>query len=375
MLDKSQIEGLHQKLETPALLLDMAIMRNNVCEMQDVANRNNIRLRPHCKTHKSPQLATYQQSVGARGISVAKLSEAEMMFRSGISDIFIANQITQPLKLKRLQKLHQQAELIVGIDHGRQVDQLLPLFNSSSRPLKLRIEIDCGFNRCGLSSGADELTSLARRIQAAAGLELDGLFTHAGHAYAAKSTGEIENIARQEADEVVKAAQRLRKLGIEIATLSVGSTPTAHFVAEQTGITEFRPGNYIFYDGIQVGLGVAEYNQCALYVLATVISQPAADRIVCDAGSKALNIDRGAHSAQTVKGFGHLVNITGTIDRVSEEHGMIQLERPAEIKIGYPLLIIPNHACTVVNLYDNYICIEGGTIVQTLPILGRGKSQ
>jgi len=375
MQDKMHIHLWHQRLDTPALIIHMPTMQRNLFDMQQVADRSNLILRPHCKTHKSPQLAQRQQTLGAQGITVSKLSEAEVMVDGGLSDIFIANQITQHIKLRRLKELHKKATITIGIDHLSQIQVLKNQFTSASHPLQLRIEIDCGFGRCGVAPGTAQLLALAKEIQRAPGLLLDGLFTHAGQAYSAPDVEQIREIARDEANAVVEAGERIREIGIEVATLSVGSTPTAKFIEEQTGITEFRPGNYIFYDAIQVGLGVVRYAQCALYVLATVISKPSSDRIVCDAGSKALNLDRGAHSAETVEGHGYLVNIRGTIDRVSEEHGMIQMEAGQDIKIGDPLLIVPNHACAVVNLYDAYNCVEADGTVQTMPISGRGKSQ
>ncbi len=363
----------HSRLDTPALIIDTQRMARNLTAMQNLAVSHNLRLRPHCKTHKSPQLARRQLELGAQGITVAKLSEAEIMAANGLSDIFIANQITHPVKIKRLYKLHRQTRLSIGIDHPRQLQLLKDIFTDSHRPLSLRLEIDCGFGRCGLPPADSQITDLARQIKTMPGLVLDGVFTHAGQAYAAQNVQQIKDIARQEAAAVVQAAHILRTFGIEVATVSVGSTPTAQFVAGESGINEIRPGNYIFYDAIQVGLGVATYDQCALFVLATVISRPSADRIVCDAGSKALNLDRGAHSAETVKGYGYLINMRGIIERVSEEHGIIRLDHGENINIGDPVLIIPNHACAVVNLYDHYTMING--TVQTLPILGRGKSQ
>jgi len=363
----------HSRVDTPALIIDTPRMTVNLKAMQKLAKTHNLRLRPHCKTHKSPELARRQQELGAQGITVAKLSEAEIMAANGLSDIFIANQITHPLKIKRLRRLHQKISLSIGIDHPYQLQLLQEVFKDPRHPLAVRLEIDCGFGRCGLLPTDSQIINLARQIKAMPGVILDGVFTHAGQAYAATGLQQIKDIARQEAAAVAQAARSLRTFGIEVATVSVGSTPTAQFVAGEPGINEFRPGNYIFYDAIQVGLGVAAYDQCSLFVLATVISRPAADRIVCDAGSKALNLDRGAHSAETVNGYGHLVNMHGVIERVSEEHGMIRLEANQNIHVGDPVLIIPNHACAVVNLYDHYTMVNG--TVQTLPIMGRGKSQ
>ncbi len=369
------LHKLHQTISTPALLIDEQQMRANLKSMQNHADNNSVKLRPHCKTHKSPGLAQKQIGLGASGITVAKLSEAQEMAKVGINDIFIANQIAQPAKIKTLYRLHNSINLVIGIDNDRHVEILEKEFAYSEKVLRVRIEIDCGFGRCGISADDLKLIDLARKISAKKWLNLEGLFTHAGHAYLAQSKKDISRIAKQEAAEILKAKNNLLQNGIEVATISVGSTPTANEVINIPGITEARPGNYIFYDGIQQALKVCTFEQCSLFVLATVISQPAADKIICDAGSKALNLDRGARSAKTLEGFGTLANLNGHINSVSEEHGIIVLDKPGIVEIGSPLLIIPNHACVVANLYDNYHIVGQDLSVQTFPISCRGLSQ
>jgi len=366
---------LHQKISTPALLIDESKLHSNLISMQSHADKYKVQLRPHSKTHKSSELAKRQIALGAKGITVAKLSEAQEMAAAGIDDIFIANQIAQPTKIKELRRLHDKINLISGIDHEWHISILKKEFSTCEKAFQVRIEIDCGFGRCGILPEDGRLVELARHISNKKWLKLEGLFTHAGQAYSAKSTEEILKIAHKEGSDILKAKKILSQNGIEVATISVGSTPTAQEVMKIPGITEARPGNYIFYDGIQQALGVCSFERCSLFALATVISQPASDKIVCDAGSKALNLDRGAHSAQTLDGFGTLVNLDGHIKSVSEEHGIIILDKPAEVEIGSPLLIIPNHACVVANLYDTYNVVAADLSVQTLPISCRGMSQ
>lgn len=369
------ISKLHHKISTPALLIDVQKMRSNLSSMQNHADEHRVKLRPHCKTHKSPDLAKEQIALGASGITVAKLSEAQEMAAAGIDNIFIANQISQPAKIKDLRLLHDKINLIIGIDDVRHIEILKMEFTNVENPLHVRIEIDCGFGRCGILAEDSRLIALARQISAEKWLSLEGLFTHAGHAYSAKSVTGISIISKQEASEILKAKQILCQNGIEVATTSVGSTPTAKEVISIPGITEARPGNYIFYDGIQQALGVCDFEQCSLFILATVISQPAPAKIICDAGSKALNLDRGAHSSKILDGFGTLLNLNGQIKSLSEEHGIIILDKAVDVAIGSPLLIIPNHACVVVNLFDKYQVVGEGLSVQTLPILCRGLSQ
>jgi len=375
MLIRENLQQLHQQISTPALLINEIQMRINLSDMQLAADNYDVILRPHCKTHKSPKLAKIQQQLGAKGIPVAKLSEAELMFSQGIDNIFIANQITHPLKINRLKMLHEKAKIIIGIDHPAQIEILKKAFENYSKALNVRIEIDCGFGRCGLIPTEPQLLVLAKKIDQAKWLCLEGLFTHAGQAYSAKSFEQIKEIAKTEAIQILKARDILAENGIKLASISVGSTPTAKEVIKNKGVTEVRPGNYIFYDGIQKALDVATLDQCSLFVLATVISQPAKNRIICDAGSKALNLDKGAHSASLINHFGEIQNIAGTIERVSEEHGIIRLEKEQKVKIGSPVLIIPNHACTVANLYEQYHLVREDLSVQTMPISARGMSQ
>ena len=162
---------------------------------------------------------------------------------------------------------------------------------------------------------------------------------------------------------------------MNIEVVSVGSTPTVVYSAQHSLVNEIRPGNYVFYDNIQYVLGSCTVNQWSLAVLATVVSQPAPDRIIIDAGSKALNLDRGAHSTQQTAGFGRLLNLNGEIVRLSEEHGVIMLESPGNIPIGSPVLIVPNHACAVTNLYSHYYLVDPAGTVNKIPIDARGKSQ
>lgn len=368
-LSSQLLNKIHQQIDTPALLIHAGQMEKNLHAMQAAADKYNCALRPHIKTHKSVQLAKKQLGLGASGITAAKISEAEVMADAGIDNVFIANQITHPLKIKRLLNLHRRAEIIIGLDSLKQIELLKPVFSREQKPLKVRLEIDSGLQRCGLQTG-DDLLFLAKEIYNNPWLELDGIFTHAGQVYAASSVHEIEKTGFLEGRIMSETKEFLQKNGITVNTVSTGSSPTAPYSAQNPAVTEIRPGNYIFYDAMQTALGSASKEQCALYVLAAVTSQPARDRIVIDAGSKALNLDQTAAGP----GYGLPVNLDGKIVRVSEEHGVLQLNKAAETALGSPVLIIPNHACTVVNLFDQYHLITDDNI-ELIPVSARGKSQ
>ncbi|MBD3403465.1 hypothetical protein GF420_11255, partial [candidate division GN15 bacterium] len=220
---------------------------------------------------------------------------------------------------------------------------------------------------------ADDVLTLAQTIRDLPSVQFRGLMTHAGHAYGASSDHELAGIGRAEGEQLLTLAEHLCEQGVSVATISVGSTPTARHVVAVTGITELRVGNYIFNDMMQVALGSAEIDQCALTVLATVISMPTNDRAVIDAGSKALGLDRGAHGKENIRGFGTVVGRDMVISRLSEEHGVIELPGHG-LALGERVRIIPNHACPVVNLYDRAYLVDGEAVVESLPISARRRS-
>ena len=367
------LNTLHPDIETPALLVDTVRMDLNITRMQQIARENGIDLRPHCKTHKSVQIAKKQLQAGAIGITVAKLGEAEIMANAGIDNIFIANQITHPKKISRLFNLHRNCQISLGIDHPDQVKMLKQVFINPRNPLEVLIEIDCGFHRCGVTIG-DTLAALALMIKKAPGLRLKGVFTHAGHVYGADDSTEVLRIGKSEGEYMQQVLSALAKMDISVNVISVGSTPTAPVAAKNPAVTEIRPGNYVFHDQIQVSLGACKDEDCALAVVATVIARPDVKRVIIDAGSKALNLDRGAHAVQKLSGFGRLANLRGEIVRLSEEHGIIELNNDQNVPVGAPVLIVPNHACAVSNLYDYFHFVDAQGKWHKVPIDARGRS-
>ena len=373
-IKSSRLKRLHRQIDTPALLIDEAQLNINIRSMQDLAIKHGVNLRPHFKTHKSCAIAHKQIKAGAKGITVAKTGEAEILAAAGIDDIFIANQVTHPLKFERLYQLNKNLSLTVGIDHPEQIRLLDSFFSKHSGRLRVLVEIDSGLNRCGVLPGK-MLTDLVQQVHRSKSLQFDGIFTHAGQVYGAGSTDEIVKAGETEALIMYEAVQYLKQHGFEVKTVSVGSTPTVPYSAAHPIVTEIRPGNYVFYDNIQYILGSCSMEQWSLAILATVISQPAEKRIIIDAGSKALNLDRGAHASERIKGYGKLLNIEGEIVRLSEEHGVIELTEANPVTIGQPVLIIPNHACAVTNLFSHLHFLSGLDTLHTFPVDARGMSQ
>ncbi len=345
-------------------------MLRNLNRMQKLAGKNAVRLRPHIKTHKTPSLAKLQIELGAKGISCAKISEAEIMAARGIRDICIANVIVGLSKLQKLAALNVTIDhLSVCVDSHYSVNKLSDIFSGLNKPINVLIEMDTGLKRCGLEKDNDIL-DLARHILSLPGVRLEGILTHAGQAYGSKDDAEREKIGRYEGERMAEIACMLEQDGIELETVSTGSTPTAEWCCIPDRVNEIRPGNYIFYDAIQAALGSCEEENCALSVLATVISNPVPGRYIIDAGSKALNSEKGAHGRDILEGFGTIIGKSGTISRLSEEHGIIT--GGEDLFLGEKIRIIPNHACVTVNLHDMYFVVSGDSVEDILKIAARG---
>jgi D-serine deaminase-like pyridoxal phosphate-dependent protein len=361
-------------IDTPALLIDLDIVDRNLERMQQRADKFGVALRPHIKTHKIPELALLQMRLGASGITAAKVSEAEVMAAAGIKNIFVANQIVTKEKLNRLAVLSKEVNLSTGLDSIAAAHKLSDVFAASGLSVEYLIEINSGLNRCGVLPGK-EAVELFQTIETLPALRFKGIFTHAGQVYGADSLSEVKEVSRHESSIMAETAQAFAEVGTPAAIVSVGSTPTMKVWQGHEAVNEIRPGNYIFHDVIQVSLGAATLKECALSILATVISRPTRERAVIDGGSKALSSDRGAHGKEMASGFGLVLGKKATLVRLSEEHGVMNLDPDEGLDIGDRVRIIPNHACAVMNLFDRAYGLRDGKVVEEFKIAARGKSQ
>lgn len=354
--------------------------------MDALSKRLKVRLRPHIKTHKIPEIARRQVNLSNNGIAVSKLGEAEVMIDAGLNDILIANQIIGEKKIKRLNALSERADIIVCADTVTGVEQLRNCFSSSGKLLKVMIEINTGMNRCGVYKEKD-VALLLDTIDKSGNLSFEGFLSHAGNIYGSESIEELKAIAAQEISLMNDISRQWADKGVDVNRVSIGSTPASLYwqqLGESSGgtakplgdITEIRPGNYVFYDNIQVSLGVTGIENCALTVLAAVISLQDKNRLIIDAGSKSLGLDRGAHSKQMTDGYGYIVDCPGAvIERLSEEHGIIRMPDNVRFNIGDKLTIIPNHSCSVTNLFNQAYVVEDEAVCDVWEIAGRGKVQ
>jgi D-serine deaminase-like pyridoxal phosphate-dependent protein len=357
---------------TPYLLVDGAKMDRNILKLADIAWENGVALRPHVKTHKIPSIAREQVEAGAAGITVAKVSEAEVMADGGMEDIFIAYPLVTEAKIRRAVQLGESvARLVVGVDSLEGARRLSAVAGDSI--LEVRLEVDTGLRRTGVPY--DRAVWLAEEIEAIRNLDLTGIYTYRGAVLGGSKTLELEKAGLEEGQLMVSLADQMRERGIGVDDVSVGSTPTAEYVAHVDGVTEIRPGTYVFYDRMQARLGACSLDECAAVVVCTVVSRPAPDLAVIDGGSKTFATDVGPGAEPlNLEGYGHVVGYPGAVlERLTEEHGMLSVDEDFDLEVGDTLQIIPNHICSTVNLHDEvYIVGEGGVVEETR-VAARGK--
>src|SRR3954451_18413514 len=316
-------------LPTPQVLVDRPRLAANIDRVQQMASVAGMRLRPHAKTHKSPVVARWQIDRGAVGICCAKVGEAEVFADAGIRDIRLPYPVN-PANADRVLALMDRATISIIVDHIDVARGWSDAMRRAGRTLDVLIKVDVGFHRCGIDPNGDAL-GFIQTTAAMPGLRVRGLLSHAGHAYHAASEDQLRAIAKAEAETLASLRARAAESGIALDEISVGATPTLRFSAGQPGITELRPGNYVYFDRTQVSLGAATLDDCALTVLATVVSKHAG-RIILDCGSKTLTNDQ-ARGITPAGGYGAVLAPDGasprridealTIERLSEEHATV----------------------------------------------------
>jgi D-serine deaminase-like pyridoxal phosphate-dependent protein len=368
-------------LRTPAVLIDRTRARRNIDAMQSAAAARGIRLRPHAKTHKSPLIARWQIERGAVGICCAKLGEAEVFADAGIADIRLPYPLN-PSNADRVIALLDRTRLSFIVDHPAVARQWSEAMTKTGKQVEVLVKVDVGFHRCGIDPDSPDAVRMIGGVAQLPGLRLAGLLAHAGHAYHAHSEDELRELAAGEAAILRDLVERCGRAGIRIDEVSAGATPPARFSLQQDGFTEFRPGNYVYFDRTQVALGAASFDDCALSVLATVVSKPAPDRIILDSGSKTLTND-GARGFAPAPGFGTVVGHANLlVERLSEEHAIVAVTNGSTpLEPGDRVRIIPNHACVVSNLADRAWLVDDAAAspgssgeIEPMPIAARGRN-
>jgi D-serine deaminase-like pyridoxal phosphate-dependent protein len=350
---------LIQDLDTPCAIVDLDIVENNLRRCQSYLDRHGLRLRPHVKTHKIPELAHLQIRLGARGVNCQKLGEAEVMADAGIADILLTHNLIGQAKLDRLTALARRADIKVVADSHTIVEGLSAAMSRAGLELPVLVECDTGALRCGVTTPS-EAVALAQAIDRAPGLVFCGLMT-----YPPKNSVARTNAWLSEAVELCKRS------GLRVEIVSTGGTPDLYRAHEVTVATEHRPGTYIYSDRYHVETHrFGDWADCALKVQARVVSHAARDRCVIDAGSKSLSSD-----LLGLSGFGRIVEHPDwEIQGLSEEHGHVRAPPGSEEPtIGELVTVIPNHVCVVTNLYDRVYAARQGRVETFYEVAARGK--
>jgi D-serine deaminase-like pyridoxal phosphate-dependent protein len=352
-----------EDLPTPALVLDRKILERNLKRMSDRMRKLGVALRPHLKTAKSFEVAKLATENEAGGITVSTLAEAEYFASHGFKDILLAASQASS-KLDRAARLTEQGAVVTLITDDLRAASVLAVHPA---PFRVLIELDSGDRRAGIKPSSPELLEIA----AALGDKLGGVLTHAGHSYSCRTADCAADVAEDERKTVVTAAERLRNAGFKCETVSVGSTPTMTHARSLSGVTEARPGVYMFSDVYQAEIGTSGPEDIALTVLASVIGRNIDEnRVLIDAGALALSKDRSTQTAPHDVGFGQVWRLDGrpslghlVVERAYQEHGVVTSPAPLpfdRLEHGAKVRVAPNHACITAAAHDRYYVIDGG---------------
>ena len=360
------------EIETPALVVDLDILDRNLRRVAGYAQQHGLRLRPHTKTHKSVMLAKRQLQLGAAGLTVAKVSEAEVMLGAETADLLVAFPIVGSGKLARLMEVARRTHVTVALDSLAAARALSAAARAAQVEVGVLVEFDAGLGRVGVTPG-EQLLDLARGVRELPNLDFQGLAFYPGHIKDLDAAGMR---ALTDLSELLgRIGADFERAGIPVPIVSGGSTPTLFHSHEIRGLTEIRPGTYLFNDINTVRSGGCAMEDCAATILATVVSVARPGHMIVDGGSKTFSSDRPVNSAEVT--FGHLVEAPAArFHKMNEEHGFIDLtgvER--DFAVGDRVRVIPNHICVAVNLHERVYGVRGDRVKEIWNVDARGKLQ
>ena len=350
------------RLDTPAIVVDLDVVEANIARMAAFARRTGLALRPHIKTHKSLAMARRQVEAGATGVCCATASEAEVMISGGVRDVLLAYPLVGARKFERIAPLFVEGALTLVSDSKAVTADYRQLAQNIGRPVPVMVEVDSGMHRVGVDPRS--VVEIVKDITRGNDLAFRGIMTHAGHSHDAKDQLGIEAVARQEAAVMGAAREELEKAGFEVPLVSAGSTITAPYLKAADGITEIRPGTYIYNDLRTMGTYACTADAIAAMVLATVVSLDG-DRVTVDAGSKTLTMSRDGGF-----GFGHLRDRPASrFTRLSEEHGVLNLpDAETHLAVGDRVEILPIHVCVWMDLQPEVYGVRNGQVVERIAV-------
>jgi 3-hydroxy-D-aspartate aldolase len=362
--------GMHvSEVDTPALILELDVLEENVRRMQKQIEGRNVYLRPHSKTHKSTAIANLQIAAGAVGVCCQKVSEAEIMVAGGVRDVFISNEVVGPRKVQRVAALAHQAKVSVCVDAAESVAELAAAVERAGTSVHVLVEIDVGANRCGVDS-PEEVLRLAKAISSRPGLRFAGLQAYQGTAQHMRTREERRAAIEEAARRVRRATDLLARNGFSCDVVAGAGTGTFEFEIESGVYNELQVGSYVFMDadyGLNKGADgepITLFGN-SLFILATIMSAPTPERRIVDAGLKTLSVDSGMPSVAGVDGVSYI--------KAADEHGRLELRSNARsLPIGEKIRLIPGHCDPTVNLHDWYVGIRNDHVECLWPVSARG---
>jgi D-serine deaminase-like pyridoxal phosphate-dependent protein len=355
------------EVDTPSIVIDLDVMERNIRTAQEYCDRHGIAMRPHMKTHKTPEIGRMQVAAGAVGLTCAKLGEAEVMADGGIEDLMIAYPIWGQAKLRRLTELAQRCKVTVVFDSHEVAEGISRAAADAGTQIAALVEVDTGMHRCGVAPGPG-LTALCRKVSDLPGLRFKGLMTYQG--FLAGTLDERQDQMREEGVRIRRILDELSAAGLTCETVSGGTSPSQYYFHLTECVTENRAGTYVFNDRNMVAAGAAAWEDCAMRLAVTVVSDAVPGQIIVDGGSKTFTSDRSAF-----EGFGAFVEDPALVlEKMNEEHGYVKLnDSRLQHRIGDRLHVIPNHVCVAMNMHDEVWVHRGGEVVDTWRIAARGK--
>jgi D-serine deaminase-like pyridoxal phosphate-dependent protein len=351
------------ELDTPFVAGDIDTVKGNIARMQILADSHGKKLRPHSKTHKLPLVALWQVEAGAVGICVQKTSEAEVMVKGGVRDVFVSNEVIGLQKTDRLAALATKAKVSVAVDSGLGVEQLSHSAKLGGVEIGVYLDVDVGMHRCGVNAGG--AASLAELVSKSPNLYLVGIMGYDGHSWHPLDNGERKKIVDESRRVLRNAVREVRGKGMAVDAISVGGTPSTPIWAEFDDVTELQPGAYVYNDAMQMERGVSKSN-CAVTLTGTVMSKPSSDQAVVDAGSKSFALDYGKYPIP-------VRDINGGVVGLSEEHAVLRSKSgPIRAELADRLDFIPYHICSFIDLWDTIQFCQKDEVISTLRIEARG---
>ncbi|WDV46436.1 alanine racemase [Clostridiaceae bacterium M8S5] len=362
-------------LKTPAILVDLDIMERNIRRYQEECNRYNKKLWPMIKTHKSTEIVRLQQRFGADGFLAGTLDECEALCDAGIENIMYAYPVSTLPNIRRVIDIAEKSNFIIRLDNLESAYIINEVATKEKVVINYTVIVDSGLHRFGVNP--EKVVDLVNKLQKCKGLCFKGISTHPGHVYGATNADEVKKYVDDEKRALKIATEALISSGYELEIISSGATPTFFETVSDEYINIYHPGNYVFNDCIQISTDTARIEDCALTVLASVVSHPTEDLFIIDAGSKCLGLDKGAHGNSAIKGYGYIKGHTElTLYSLSEEVGKIHVCGKTKLKVGDIVEIIPNHACTPANMTSWLIGCRKDVVKQIeVDIRGNYKKQ